>query len=33
MTDRATKRVILDFDGTIADTQSLITTTMMQTIE
>ena len=33
MTDRATKLVILDFDGTIADTQSLITTTMMQTIE
>lgn len=33
MTDRTTKLVILDFDGTIADTQSLITTTMMQTIE
>ena len=33
MTDHTTKLVILDFDGTIADTQSLITTTMMQTIE
>lgn len=33
MTDRAMKLVILDFDGTIADTQSLITKTMLQTIE
>ena len=33
MTYHTTKLVILDFDGTIADTQALITTTMMQTIE